>query len=262
MADFDGVRVCGVPDHFGSGSLCKWPDGDIRWTVVAVLPGFSEEEFTDCARRALDILAGVCGITPRFVESASQARILVGVRQIDGRMGVLAESELPCGQVRQCRQWYDTGESWVVSDNPPSNKIDLLRVMLHELCHALGMPHISDGNLMAPTYSRDINRPQTGDVAELQRRYGRPKTRPSEPPPAEKPNTPGGDLMNAILRGLLLSVLEPALAAYERQAKETPDPLDDVIAMLIRKAFDVVKGGDVNKVSAALAALESVTKAA
>jgi hypothetical protein len=114
--------------------------------------------------------------------------------RIDGRNGILAQSELPIGFTpqftRQISQLYDTGENWTLSGNPPANRIDLGRVMCHELGHAIGIGHITDGNLMAPMYSTQIALPRNGDVTEARARYGSPA--PVSPPP---PPPPGGSLI-------------------------------------------------------------------
>ena len=54
-----------------------------------------------------------------------------------------------------------------------------------ELGHAIGISHIGPGNLMAPTYSSTINKPQSGDIQEAIARYGPPRVQPSEPDPTD-----------------------------------------------------------------------------
>ena len=148
----DSIRVCGVPDHYGT-SECKWPDGDIPWTITSVIPGFTFESMKAAAAEAFARLAAVCGIMPRYTETAREARILLGTANMDGPSGVLADSQLPCGGVRQCVQRYDVGERWTVDDGRASGRIDLTRVMAHEIMHALGVGHLPAGspNLIAPT---------------------------------------------------------------------------------------------------------------
>ncbi len=171
-------RICGLPDVMPiSQNVCKWPDPDITWDVVAEINGLSKEDVVRSITEALARWARVCGIRPTYSPGNRQAKILVGSRSIDGPMGVLAESELPCGAT-QCRQWYDA-ESWAIFDGAGSrNAIDFVRVAMHELGHALGMNHIGSGNLLAPVYSRTIWDAQAGDIAEMVARYGPPITVP------------------------------------------------------------------------------------
>lgn len=65
----------------------------------------------------------------------------------------------------------------------PTNVIDLCRVAVHELGHMIGIPHLSVGNLMAPTYSTGIATLQGGDIAEAVSRYGPPVNPPTPVPP-------------------------------------------------------------------------------
>jgi hypothetical protein len=178
-------RICALPDVMPIGSsVCKWPDGEITWDITAEINGLSRGQVQEGVTEALNRWKRVCGIRPVFTPGNPNARITIGSRGIDGPMGVLAESELPCGNVRRCRQWYDNGEPWGMFNGSGANRlIDFIRVAMHELGHALGMGHIGAGNLLAPTYSRNIWEAQAGDIAEMVARYGQPlPQKPDEPP--------------------------------------------------------------------------------
>lgn len=175
-------RVCSLPDVMPIGAtVCKWPDPNITWDIVADIKGLTRDQVQAGVTEALNRWKKVCGIKPQFTPGNANARILVGSRGIDGPMGVLAESELPCGNVRQCHQWFDNGEPWGIF-NGAGQGIDFVRVAMHELGHALGMNHIGSGNLLAPTYSQTIWDAKPGDIAEMQARYGPPATEPPAPP--------------------------------------------------------------------------------
>lgn len=197
---YDGIALCGVTKqaNFG-GQRLRWPSPDVTWGIVAGLPGFAIDSFHRAIAEGWGRWSRVCGIRPQFVEDPSRANIVVGLQTI-GPGGVLADCELPVQQsMRQrCRMRIDTAEAWCISDNPPPNKIDLVRVVCHELGHGLGMDHIGGGNLMAPTYSTRIKDPQRDDVAEMVARYGLPTAQPA---PAPTPS-PAGDDFAAVMAEL------------------------------------------------------------
>jgi hypothetical protein len=191
-------RFCNHPDVMPlRNSVCKWPDPDITWCVVPELTSIGSlprQAVIEGIEEALARWARVCGIKPQYTPGNPRARIVVGSRYIDGSYGVLAESELPCGNVAQCRQWYDTGDSFAIFGGRRRGKtLDFIRIAAHELGHALGLGHIGAGNLLAPTYSDEVEGPQSGDIAEMQMRYGKPVTSPSPEPPSPIPNPPTGD---------------------------------------------------------------------
>lgn len=186
-------RFCKDPDIMPvRQGICKWQTKDVSFSVIEWPNVFSKQEYEEAAIEAMNRWAKVCGLRPQFLGDDPRAMIVLGKRAIDGPYGVLAESELPCGRVKQCRQWYDTGEQWAIftGSGPGGKRIDLVRVMAHELGHALGMNHIGAGNLLAPVYSANIWLPQKGDIAEMVGRYGTPApAKPSDP----QPPTPGTD---------------------------------------------------------------------
>lgn len=188
--DYDGMPFCGTPTVFGaSASNCKWNTNKITWTVTGYVPGLSPEQIIDAYKTAFSYWEEVCNIHATYTTDPSQAMVVMGAGKIDGPNGTLAWSEMPCGNARKLNQKYDTGESWCVSEQP-SSCLDLVRVACHEIGHALGIQHISNGNLLAPTYSNRIRRPQLGDIAEAQARYGKPQPLPQPPDDSGPPEVP------------------------------------------------------------------------
>ncbi len=182
-------RVCGVADHLEmSDGACKWPQKEITWTIDGQLPRLSALDQKQAYFEAWAYWSSVCGVEPSYVANVRTANIVMGVGRIDRGGGTLAWSELPCGQVERVQQKYDTAETWVIDENPQRYEIDLVRVACHEIGHALGIPHIDEGNLMAAAYSPQIRRPQVGDIVEAVKRYGRPRYSPSNPAPGEQPD--------------------------------------------------------------------------
>lgn len=202
-----------------SSVVAKWPFSKLTWSVTDPLPGLSDDDWQEAFRLALSYISAVCQLDFEYTPNARTANILATAGRIDGPSGTLAWSELPGnGTTRQLTQKYDTGElRWVVSESPRSGELDIVRVVCHEVHHALGVSHISAGNLLAPTYSNSIRKPQAGDIAELVRRYGRRQT-PAPVPPIPQPSNPGGILVN--LKGILdlLNKIGPLLELFQDPA--------------------------------------------
>lgn len=168
-------RRCGLPDfNISTGNVCKWPHRDIKYFVDITLPGISDEQ----AKQAYDIAfsqwASVCNIDPTPVDSHTKANIYarsgVGKKHgLDNQGGTLAWSELPCDvhENIQLDQMYDEAEDWSFNM--------AVAVICHELGHALGLPHLAKGNLMAPYYDPNVTEPQAGDIREIQDLYGKRK---------------------------------------------------------------------------------------
>lgn len=169
-------RRCGLPDFnlTANGKPCKWPHKQISYFTELTLPGIDATQ----TQKAFDIAfaqwAEVCDIEPVRVENANLANIYSksgrgrGVH-LDDVGGTLAWSELPCGVTEhmQLAQMYDEAEDWSFNM--------AVAVMCHELGHALGLPHLNRGNLMAPYYDPNVSTPQKGDIAEMVKLYGRRK---------------------------------------------------------------------------------------
>lgn len=183
-ASLEAIRFCGLPDVMPlqeAATLCRWSKRQLLWQFIGQLPGLTVDSVQRACVQAWGLWAEVCNIEPLW-QSTGTADVRMGAGVIDGGFGTLAWSELPCaGDDRPLRQLYDTGESWVIAEQPQGRQIDLVRVACHELGHALGIPHIAAGNLMAPTYSPTIRKPQTGDIAEAVARYGPPVIPPLPP---------------------------------------------------------------------------------
>jgi hypothetical protein len=192
-AMFDPLsHFCGVVERLeDSDRLCRWPQKRIAWTIAGRLPHLSDADQKDAFQEAWSSWSAVCGIEPLYTANARTAHVVMGSGGIDRSGGTLAWSELPCGRSgpfegRQLQQKYDSQETWVIAEDPGRHEIDLVRVAAHEIGHVLGIPHLKEGALMAPSYNAAIRRPQADDIREAVRRYGPSDTQPEEPPPAEE----------------------------------------------------------------------------
>lgn len=167
-------RRCGLPDFniTAEGTICAWPMPKITYYHEIHLPGVSEAQVTEAYDIAFSQWAKVCNIEPTRVDSPDKANIYAksGVGRsngLDDRGGTLAWSELPCGVAGniQLDQMFDEAEAWSFNM--------AVAVICHELGHALGLPHLANGNLMAPYYDPNVTAPQKGDVAEIVKLYGK-----------------------------------------------------------------------------------------
>jgi hypothetical protein len=165
---------CGLPDFnlTMGGHECRWPMKNITYYHELNLPGLSSTQVSEAFAIAFSQWAEVCDITPTLVSTPNKANIYarsgLGRRNnLDDRGGTLAWSELPCGVTEniQLDQMYDEAEAWSFNM--------AVAVMCHELGHALGLPHLNDGNLMAPYYDPNVTTPQRGDIQEIVKIYGR-----------------------------------------------------------------------------------------
>lgn len=167
-------RRCGLPDFnlTAAGTVCKWPQTRIAYYQEIKLPGLTAEQVAEAYSIAFSQWAEVCNIEPVQAEGPNTANIYarsgVGKQNgLDNRGGTLAWSELPCGVAEniQLDQMFDEAEAWSFNM--------AVAVMCHELGHALGLPHLNDGNLMAPYYDPNLTTPQKGDIDEIVKLYGK-----------------------------------------------------------------------------------------
>lgn len=183
---------CGLPDfemRSEDDSICKWPQSNVKYASTIRMPGITDTQAAAAYDEACAQWSAVCGIKMTRVEAklaniAAQSG-LGKANNLDNRGGTLAWSELPCGVTmqNQLSQMFDEAEAWTYNM--------AVAVICHEVGHALGLPHLGNGTLMAPYYNPGITKPQAGDIAEMVARYGNPTALPPPSPTPPQPTTPG-----------------------------------------------------------------------
>jgi len=187
ITDGGGI-FCGVgPQHFAiNGVTYRWPQSrGLKFHVPAGLTigSFGSADLKQLYVRAFGDIAAACDFSAEYTPNEKNANFYVQIVRLDGKQGVLADHEIPIpngGMEQTLRLRLDVSEAWVVDGSPRNGEIDLYRVLLHELLHGVGLGHapIDRANpaLIEPMYSPLVSGLQPRDVAELQRRYGKPKT--------------------------------------------------------------------------------------
>lgn len=189
-----GMLFCGVThQEFAIGGIrYQWPrnTGKLLWSLgFSRLGELSDLDCKGAMIEALGEISAVCNLDFEYTANDRVSHVHVIATRLDGPSGVLADMQIPVGNVSdttQLRGRMDDGDAYGLYVNPPSGKIDFYRVILHEWLHACGLGHqpASDGRpaLIAPMYSTRIRNLQAADVGELQLRYGKREVAPPPPP--------------------------------------------------------------------------------
>lgn len=196
-----GLPFCGMSSQAISEAVAganKWNHEPVTIAHNMNLPAanISNSLITTLFQEVASLWSGVCGLDLRVIEGG-QANIFAIVDNMDGPNGILGESYLPYPGITPqavLAQRYDRGELWTRSF--------LKRVILHEVGHALGLPHAIPPDAASGTqsvmnpYLTAFEVPQAWEIDQLQRRYGPPS--PVAPPtptptPPTQPPTPAGN---------------------------------------------------------------------
>lgn len=178
------VGFCNVPEpalERAAQSRCKWTTSFVpTYSIAEKLDEFSDEEYFDLCEDSWAPWEAKTGWRVKYVDQPN-ANIILTTRPIDGQAGVLAEAQLPCGNIgrrTQLSMWADTGEVWVNAENPSVRMMDARRVFIHEFGHLIGIGHINGVRaIMNPAVS-EIRTLLPPDIEQGVLRYGDPASTP------------------------------------------------------------------------------------
>jgi hypothetical protein len=187
---------CGRTDAQAAG-VSKWGIKHLKYRIDAypTTPGISKEAYRAVVRKAFDFWSEVCGLTFEEVGSGQECHVRISTGRgrragFDGPSGTLAMAELPGGTnfLGVLDMWIDLDEFWVIGDDA-GNGIYLLNVLCHEIGHIIGLDHDTvRAQLMNPSYSERIAKPQANDAKRAQSRYGAPAAPKPTPTPTPGPS--------------------------------------------------------------------------
>lgn len=195
-----GVLYCGVTaqEYAIGGVTYQWPRSirKLRWSLnFSRLGQLSDMDFKDAATVWFKEISDCCDRVFEYVQNTRLANILYTVQRLDGPSNVLADMQIPVGNVTEDTQLigrFDDSEGYTLKTTPGPGEIGLYPVGLHETEHAMGLGHkpasVNAPALIAPVYNPLVRNLQAADIAELQRRYGKPTV---VVPPAPTPTLKG-----------------------------------------------------------------------
>lgn len=188
-----GCAFCGVNEQAFAinGVTHAWRRGSRLKVALDFddLGALRASQVKEAVEEALREISACCEVSHELVAAVFGANLVVKLARLDGRMGVLADCQIPQPNASpdntQLLMRIDTSERWGLAVNPTGDMIDFYRVFLHEALHGHGLGHkpasIRDPALIAPMYSPLVRNLQPADKAELIRRYGAAVPRPDAP---------------------------------------------------------------------------------
>lgn len=157
----------------------KWPRNNLTFLVVNGCDGISRQQALNTVQWALDIWSAVTPL--RFAEATANIDLLMSFAvgdhgdgfRFDGKGGTLAHAFPPGGNPVSGDVHFDLAENWSISPACPPEKFDLYNVALHEIGHALGLPHSNiSGSIMFPSYQGSQRHLHDSDKRAIQDLYG------------------------------------------------------------------------------------------
>lgn len=174
---------CGVCDEYDLApkilAVRKWPRNNLTFSLANGCDGVSREQAGNVIRAALDVWSFVTPL--RFAEGSANADLQMMFARgqhgdplpFDGKGNQLGHAFPPGTTPRSGDIHFDLSENWSISLDCPLDKIDLFNLALHEIGHALGLPHSEDKNsIMYPSYLWPQRYLHESDKKAIQDLYG------------------------------------------------------------------------------------------
>jgi hypothetical protein len=212
---------CGMPDKSNkltrASFYSKWDKNTITWKYVKPTNQLDSGRVRKAIKEAFAVWATVIPLTFTEVGPNDQSDMQFGFGtkdhadgfSFDGRGSVLAHAFFP----KDGRLHFDDDELWTYEDASQikdGSYTDLLSVTIHEMGHALGLPHLQQEEAIMYPYYRHPELDSNGkikpfvlnqyDINAIQEAYG-PRdgsgTRPTQKPTTPEPTPPGGPSQGA-----------------------------------------------------------------
>jgi len=170
-------RICNLPDRYTQRrKAARWHPAAaacISWHVSNGLPRFPRRELIHIFHWAWNQITPLARLGATYTGNHKTAHVVIRCGLLDGAGDALAESYLPDEDTLQLEQLYDFSEPWEFDEKPAKGRIDIGRVVIHELLHALGVGHYDgdEPSIMSPYYDETIREPQAWEVRQLLRKY-------------------------------------------------------------------------------------------
>ena len=197
---------CGTQDvsREQGGRLRSWPRGHVvTWAIQDTVPDWSHQDSVDIHEAAFAAWSLRANIAFRYQQNTRTSNVVITTANLP--RGVLADAQLPgfpSPPNTQLVTRYSRAIKWVNAVSFPNDRMDKLRVCIHEHGHLIGIGHNEDGltnAIMDPTVSH-IRTLQEWDVMQAVMRYGSVGDKPVEPPkePGDTTSTKIADLLDAL----------------------------------------------------------------
>lgn len=179
---------CDVPDPYGPAMAMLvgakggvgWRDSTVTYQFMRFSTKLTEAEVRSAFKTAFRTWESVCRLRFREVTTRGDMRISFGTGNhgdqwpFEGPGRSLGHAFYPDWPDPPLRGdvHIDDDEPWVLSANPPVGVRDVASVVLHEIGHAIGLPHSTvKGSVMWPNYTGVLRTLQPSDIAAIQMIY-------------------------------------------------------------------------------------------